>query len=340
MSLRWGIFGAARIAQKLVPAIGQAGGRVVAIASRDAGRGREFAARYGISRVVSYQELLDDPDVDIIYNPLPNDLHLPWSQAALRAGKHVLCEKPLTLSHAQSAELAGTAAQTDRLVFEAFAYRFAPVVTEAVRLVRTGEIGEVRSCKGAFGFALPQGADFRWQPEHGGGALYDIGCYPLHLTRLLLGEPLAVSAQARMAPSGVDIALHGTLRYAQALASFQCAFDEPHHEAFEVVGTKGRLSLHGHFFSNAGEVRLRVNDQERHFPYENAYAGMIRHVEELARQSAQRQQESAQAALSQARVLDGLFHSARLQRTIDLDDGGRRAPAPEPKPSRRQKEIS
>lgn len=318
MSLRWGVFGAARIAQTLVPAIEQAGGRVVAIASRDAQRGREFASRYGIERVVSYQELLDDPEVDAVYNPLPNDLHLPWSQAALRAGKHVLCEKPLTLSAAQSAELAETAIQVKRLVFEAFAYRFSPVVTEALRIVQTGEIGEVRSCRGAFSFALPPGADFRWQPEHGGGALYDIGCYPVHLTRLLLGEPLAVSAQARLAPGGVDLALHGTLRYARALASFQCAFDEEHHEAFEVVGTSGRLSLHGHFFSSAREVRLCVNGQDRSVPYENAYAAMVRHVQELARQGPEHQRESAQAALAQAQVLDGLFHAAQEGRTVNI----------------------
>ncbi|AFZ65757.1 Gfo/Idh/MocA family protein [Deinococcus peraridilitoris] len=318
MGLRWGVLGAARIAQKLIPAIAQAGGQVTAVASRDRPRGQAFATTYGIGRVVSYEELLADPEIDAVYNPLPNDLHLPWSISALQAGKHVLCEKPMTLSAEQAAELARVAAHANRVVFEAFAYQFAPVMAEAVRLVRSGAIGEVRSCRGTFSFVLPEGEDFRWQPAHGGGALFDIGCYPVHLTRLMLGEPLAVSAQGRWTSSNVDIALHGTLRYAQALASFQCSFDEVHHEAFEVVGTAGRLTLDGHLFSNVGEVRLRLNEQEQLFPYENAYARMVSHVQELVTRSLEDQRTSAAAAVAQGRVIDALLQSAREQRAVRL----------------------
>ena len=188
--LRWGILGAARIARALIPAIRAAGGEVTFLGVREPNseRARAFAAEWNIPAVGSYAEAIAS-DVDAIYNPLPNDLHLPLTRDTLRAGKHALTEKPFTLNAAEAAELEREAQAAGRVLLEAFAYRFQPHVERIVELVRGGELGEIRSYRGAFGFPLTNPDDFRWEASKGGGALFDVGTYTVNLMRLLLGEP-------------------------------------------------------------------------------------------------------------------------------------------------------
>lgn len=327
-TLTWGVLGAARIARALIPAIRASGGEVTVLGVRDPGsaRARAFAAEWGIRQVGTYQDVIAS-DVGAVYNPLPNDAHLPWTEAALRAGKHALTEKPLTLNAGEAQALADTAAQTGRVLLEAFAYRFGPHVARLREIVGSGALGEVRSYRGAFGFPLTNPDDFRWDAERGGGALYDVGCYAVNLARLLLGEPERVTAQARWTPGGVDVGLSGTLHFGQtsqeqALGSLDCAFDwgAEASQLLTVVGTAGRLTMDGAFHSKPqGDLTLRVRtaagEREETFPPLDGYAAMVAHFQRVARG-----EEEAlfppEDAVRQARVLDALFAAAREGREV------------------------
>lgn len=324
-SLTWGILGAARIARALIPAIRAAGGEVTVLGAREPNseRVRAFAREWGIERVGTYADVIAS-DVEAVYNPLPNDAHRPWTEAALRAGKHALTEKPLVLNAGEAQALADAAAETGRVLLEAFAYRFQPHVARLREIVASGELGEVRAFRGAFGFPLTNPDDFRWEAGKGGGALYDVGCYPVSLARLLLGEPRAVTAQARWTPGGVDLGLGGTLDYGGALASIDCAFDwgPVPTQRLTVVGTRGRLEMDGAFAShNGAPLTLRVGTEagERTEPFapHNGYAAMAAHFQRAAR-GEEAALFSPQDAVRQAWVLDALFAAAREGRTVGV----------------------
>lgn len=326
----WGILGAARIARALIPAIRASGGEVTVLGVRDPAsqRARAFAAEWGIGQVGTYDDVIAS-DVQAVYNPLPNDAHRPWTEAALRAGKHALTEKPLTLNAVEAQALADTAAQTGGVLLEAFAYRFQPHVARLREIVGSGELGEVRGYRGAFGFGLTNPDDFRWDAAKGGGALYDVGCYAVNLARLLLGEPQRVTAQARWTPEGVDLGLSGTLHFGQsreegALGSIDCAFDwgPEATQHLTVIGTEGRLEMNGAFHSKPPSaltlsVQTAAGEREETFPPQDGYAAMVAHFQRVARG-----EETALFppgdAVKQARVLDALFLAAREGREIAL----------------------
>ena len=328
MTFRWGILGAARIAAALIPAIRAAGGEVVMLGAREPGSARvqEFAREWQIERVGSYQDVID-ADLDAVYNPLPNHLHRPWSEAAMHSGKHVLTEKPLSLNATEARQLAEVAADTGKVLLEAFAYRFAPQHLAVLEAVKSGELGEIRLYQGAFGFQMTNKGDFRWNPEMGGGALYDVGCYPVNLARLLLGEPRAVMAQARwtgVAHGGVDVALSGLLDYghtdAGPLVSIDCGFDWLPQGMLGrclVVGTQGQLELENAYLSNATDFRLTVNGEVRPVAPGNGYTEMVRHF-----QRATLGQEMAlyppSDAGGQAQVIDALLLSAKEGRRVEV----------------------
>ena len=244
-AVRWGIVSTARINDKLLTGARAADGvEVAAVGSRDPVRGVEFARRHGIERVhVSYDALLEDEDVEAVYIPLPNALHVPWTLRALEAGKHVLCEKPLT-RRAADAERAFDAAERAGLVLmEAFMWRYHPLTDALVRLA--GEIAPLRVVRAAFGYALPveDERNVRWLAELEGGALMDVGCYCVSALRLLCGgDPERVSGEAVAARSGVDVRFAGVLRFAGGvLGTFDCGFDVPPRGSIEVVGEGGTL---------------------------------------------------------------------------------------------------
>ncbi|MBB5235391.1 Gfo/Idh/MocA family protein [Deinococcus budaensis] len=321
----WGILGAARIARALIPAIRASGGEVTVLGVRDPGsdRARAFAAEWGIGHVGTYADVIAS-DVQAVYNPLPNDAHQPWTEAALRAGKHALTEKPLTLNATEAQALADTAAQTGGVLLEAFAYRFQPHVARLREIVASGELGEVRAYRGAFGFPLTHPGDFRWNADKGGGALYDVGCYAVNLARLLLGEPQRVTAQARWTPGGVDLGLSGTLHFAEALGTIDCAFDwgDEASQLFTVVGTAGRLSMDGAFHSKPpGDLTLRVRtaagEREETYSPVDGYAAMVTHFGRVAR-GEETARFPPEDAVRQARVLDALFAAAREGREVTV----------------------
>ncbi len=309
----------------MIPAIRAAGGEVVMLGAREpqSARVQRYASDWAIGRVGSYQDLID-ADLDGIYNPLPNALHLPWSAAAMQAGKAVLTEKPLTLNAAEARQLADMAQQTRQVLLEGFAYRFTPQHRALADAARSGQLGELRAYRGAFGFTVRDPADIRLSPALGGGALYDIGCYPVNEARMLLGEPSAVIAQARWTPDDVDVSFSAVLDYSHvgggALASIDCGFDwlsGGRVGRSQVLGTGGVMELDRAFFSDEPEFSLTRDGAVQALAPGNGYALMAAHFQRVVRG-----EEAAlyppEDAVQQARVLDALLQSARENRRIML----------------------
>jgi len=247
--LRIGVLGAARIAPAAVirPARHVADAEVVAVAARDRDRASAFAAKHHIPRVLSsYEELVGDPDIDAVYNPLPNGLHGRWTMAALAAGKHVLCEKPFT-ANADEARAVAAAVPADRVVMEAFHYRYHPVFMRARQLLEEGAVGALRRIETWLCFPLPKFKDIRYQLGLAGGATMDAGCYAIHMARHLAGtEPQVVSAHAKLHSPGVDRAMRAELRFgAGCTGRVTCSMWSRQllHIGFRVTGDAGELRV-------------------------------------------------------------------------------------------------
>lgn len=246
-AVRWGFVGAGGIATKaLGPAVRAAtNAELHAVAARDADRARGFADTFGspATRAFgSYQELLDDPGVEVVYISLPNDAHLPWTLAALAAGKHVLCEKPLGLTAAQVARMQAAATAADRLLVEAWRYRWHPRTQAAELLLADGAIGPVVRVEAAFTFEGVAPDNYRWELGRGGGALYDVGCYPVSTAVWAFNdEPLGVDATFVRAPSGVDTAADLTVTFGRGEARLYGAFTEPKRQHLVITGERGTL---------------------------------------------------------------------------------------------------
>jgi predicted dehydrogenase len=216
-TVRIGVLGAARIAPSAVvrPARSSAEADVVAVAARDRTRADAFAKKHGVPRVFdSYAALLDAPDIDAIYNPLPNGLHAEWTIAALEAGKHVLCEKPFTANTAEAERVAAAADRTGLVVMEAFHYRYHPLAARMRAIVEQGDLGTVQHVETALCFPLPKFSDIRYQYDLAGGATMDCGTYTVHAARLLGGEePTVTSATAKLRTPDVDRAMRAELAF-------------------------------------------------------------------------------------------------------------------------------
>ena len=246
--VRWGVLGAANIAlTKVIPAM-QRGrwSRVMAIASRDVRKARTAADTLGIARAYgSYEELLADPEVEAVYNPLPNHLHVPWSIRAAEAGKHVLCEKPIALTANEARTLLAVRDRTGVQIGEAFMVRAHPQWIKARELIDSGRIGELRLVVGHFSYYRRDFDDIRSRLEFGGGALMDIGCYPITLSRWLFNaEPLEVIARIERDPDmGVDRLVSGVLRFGGGQASFTCSGQLVPHQRMQLFGTRARIEV-------------------------------------------------------------------------------------------------
>ena len=244
--LRWGVLGAADIAvQKVIPAISASReGRVEAIASRTEDRAKATAERLGIPKSFgSYQSLLDDPEIEAVYIPLPNHLHMEWTLAAAAAGKHVLCEKPLAMSSADTRTMIDACDAAGVKLMEAFMYRLHPMWAEVRRLVDDGAIGELVAIQSLFSYFNDDPSDIRSIPEFGGGALYDIGCYPVNVARMLFkSEPSDVKSSIRRDPDfGIDIVTSAVLDFEGRHATFTCSTRMEDHQWVGIEGTEGRL---------------------------------------------------------------------------------------------------
>lgn len=248
MSLRWGVLGVAKIAtQKVIPAMQQARHcEVVAIASRDGGRAREAAGRLGIPRAHdTYEALLCDPEVDAVYIPLPNHLHVPWTARAAEAGKHVLCEKPIALTAAEAKTLLDVRDRTGVRIQEAFMIREHPQWQRARALAASGELGEVRAMSGFFSYYNDDPGNVRNVAAFGGGGLLDIGCYLVNTARFIFGaEPLRVAGALDLDPRfGVDRLASMILDFGGRQAVGLCGTQVQYYQRIQIVGTKGRLEI-------------------------------------------------------------------------------------------------
>lgn len=247
--VRWGILSTAKIGtQKVIPAMQRSDlCEIVAISSRDQAAADEAARELGISKAYgSYEALLADPEIDAIYNPLPNHLHVPWSIRALESGKHVLCEKPLGMTEADAEKLLVAAASFPTLkVMEAFMYRHHPQWQKARQLVDSGEIGELRSVQSSFSYFNTDANNIRNSVSAGGGALMDIGCYCISVPRFIFGsEPQRVCAWVEHDPTfGTDRLASGLLDFGSGTATFTCSTQLTPYQRVNILGTAGRVEI-------------------------------------------------------------------------------------------------
>ncbi len=324
--INWGILGCAGIAEKaFVPAVrGSRNGVLAGIAARDESRAKAWAERFGFRRSHrTYQELIEDPAIDAVYNPLPNDLHAEWSIRAMRAGKHVLCEKPMAMNAGEVRGMIAAAEAGGVQLMEGFMYKFHPQMETAVALVREGRIGEVRSVHSSFTFHFERdGANYRWFPAMGGGALYDVGCYTLNVARLVLGaEPVSVSARARIDPgTGVDMTTAMLLefpggRFAQCESSFESHFQS----RLLVVGSEATLGLDRAFSAKDFDVEIGlVRGDKREavrIPRADMFTLMVEHFGDAVLGRTTLRYPAADA-LNNMRAIDACFESIRTGRVV------------------------
>ncbi len=246
--VRWGVLSTANIAtEKVIPGFRRSPrSEVIGIASREDGRARDVATRLGIPRAYgSYEAMLADPDIDAVYNPLPNHLHAEWTIAAARAGKHVLCEKPLALTAAEAQVMVDACRDAGVLLMEAFMYRQHPSWIAVRELVRSGRIGRVAAIDSWFSYFNDDTANIRNIRDAGGGALYDIGCYCVNLSRMLFdAEPVGVQSTIMRDPDlGVDVLTSGILAFPTGVATFTCSTRTETDQRVHVYGTRGRISV-------------------------------------------------------------------------------------------------
>src|SRR5258706_3828618 len=280
--LRWGLLSTARINRLIIPAIrASARSEVTTVASRTLERAQAYAAEWKIPRARgSYQALLADPDVDVIYIGLPNSLHVEWTVRALDAGKHVLCEKPLALSVEGVDRVQAAATRASRVATEAFMYRHHPLTRAAETVVKSGRLGAVRGFRGAFTFPLTREGDVRFDPALGGGSLWDVGCYPVSYACFLAGAaPVEVFGWQQLSPTGVDLEFAGMLRFADgSTEQFDSGFIGPFRAEMEVFGTAAALRIKRPFRSDhLSRLLLTTGDDTETLPVdpEPAFAGEI-----------------------------------------------------------------
>ncbi|CDO88678.1 oxidoreductase [Mycobacterium triplex] len=319
--LRIGILGAAAIAPTALvkPAKDNPDVVVAAVAAREGARARAFAAKHGIARAHDdYAALIADPDLDAIYNPLPNGLHGKWTRAALAAGKHVLCEKPFTANAAEAREIADLAAKSDRVVMEAFHYRYHPQTLRVEEIIASGELGKLTHVEATLCFPLPKFSDIRYNYALAGGATMDAGCYTVHMVRTFGGStPEVVSAQAKLHDPQIDRAMTAELRFAGGhTGRVRCSmwsrrlFDI----SARVVGERGRLHVlnpampqmfHRLSVRTADDNRVESFPRRASYAYQlDAFAAAVLRGEPV--------KTTARDAIENMTVIDDIYRAAGL----------------------------
>ena len=315
------MLGAARIAPSALikPAKDNADVVVTAVAARDGSRARAFAAKHGIAHVhESYQALLADPDVDAVYNPLPNGLHGKWTRAALDAGKHVLCEKPFTANADEAREIADLAAKSDRVVMEAFHYRYHPMTLRTEQIIASGVIGRLQRVEAALCFPLPKFSDIRYSYPLAGGALMDAGCYAVHIVRTLGGStPEVVSAHAKLRDPQIDRAMTAALRFAGGhTGRVRCSMWSARllEISARVVGDRGELKLLNPVMPqlvNRLSIRSPEGRRVERFPHRPSYAYQL-DAFAAAVLRGEPVKTTPEDAIENMTVIDGIYRSAGL----------------------------
>ena len=243
--LNWGLLSTARINRKLIPSLRTSkGNRLLAVASRSQQAADAYARKWKIPRAHgSYEALLADPEIDVIYNPLPNHLHAEWTIKAVQAGKHVLCEKPLALTLDEVDAIASASQKYGRVVTEAFMYRHHPQMLKVQEIISSGSLGTLKLLRGSFTYVMEPEGNVRSDPAMGGGSIWDIGCYPISYTRTIVGaEPLEVFGWQVVGPTGIDDTFVGQMWFeGDVQAQFDSSFVIPYHTYMEIIGSEGTL---------------------------------------------------------------------------------------------------
>ena len=319
--VRIGILGAARIASSALvePAKENADVEVVAVAARDSTRAQAFADQHGIPHAhPSYESLIADPDVDAVYNPLPNGLHGKWTRAALAAGKHVLCEKPFTSNADEAREIAELTAQSDRVVMEAFHYRYHPLTLRVEEIIASGEIGKLERVEAAVCFPLPKFADIRYDYSLAGGATMDAGCYAVHIVRTFGGStPEVVSARAKLRNPQVDRAMTAELRFADGhTGRISCSLWSTNllQLSAKVIGDRGELRIRNPVMPQTshrlsvrapGGKRVERFSRRPSYAYQlDAFVAAVLHGEPV--------KTSSEDAVENMTVIDSIYRAAGL----------------------------
>lgn len=319
--VRIGILGAAQIAPAALinPAKSSAEVLVASVAARDISRAEAFAAEHGIARVHdSYQSLIADPDVDAVYNPLPNGLHGRWTRAALEAGKHVLCEKPFTANAAEARDIARVATTSGRIAMEAFHYRYHPFASRAEEIIASGELGTLQRVDVAFCFPLPKFSDIRYNYSLAGGATMDAGCYAVHMLRTFGGStPEVVSAQAKLRDARVDRAMRAELRFPEGhTGRLRCSMWSADllRISLRVVGDRGELRVlnpvlpqlyHRFTVRSGGRKRVERFGRRASYAYQlDAFAGAVLRGEPV--------KTTPEDAIENMTVIDSIYRTAGL----------------------------
>ena len=256
--LRWGLLSTARINERFIDAVRRSDrSELVAVASRDAQRAKAYADRFDIhSSYGTYEELVDATNVDAVYISLPNHLHAEWAMRLSEAGKHVFCEKPLALTVANVDGMAQAAQEAGVVLQEASATRFHWQTSDIAEIISSGRLGRILFCHATFEFTLPAAADIRLNPDMGGGAMWDVGCYPVAFFQAVLREnPISAYARAVTGPTGVDLAFSGLLGYESGTAvQFTVSMATPMARSARIVGEQGSLELDQPWLTNTGAV--------------------------------------------------------------------------------------
>ena len=319
--VRWGILGAAKFAREFMgPALTLApGGHVAALATSDpakAGAFRVFAPDLRVHG--SFEALLADPDIDAVYNPLPNGLHGKWTRAALDAGKHVLCEKPFTANADEAREIADLAAKSGRVVMEAFHYRYHPMTLRTEQIIASGVIGKLQRVEAAFCFPLPKFSDIRYNYPLAGGALMDAGCYAVHIVRTFGGStPEVVSAQAKLRDRQIDRAMTAELRFAAGhTGQVRCSMWSVRllEISARVVGDRGELKLFNPVIPqlvNRLSIRSPEGRRIERFPRRPSYAYQL-DAFAAAVLRGEPVKTTPEDAIENMTVIDGIYRAAGL----------------------------
>ena len=245
--LRWGLLSTANINKALITPLRASKRNILtSAASRSQTSAEAYAKKWGIERAFgSYEAMLADPNVDVIYNSLPNYLHAEWTIKAMQAGKHVLCEKPMGLTTAEVDDIGAAAKKYGKVVAEAFMYRHHPQTLKARELVQSGAIGKLQAVRGSFTFKMSTDVNIRLVPEYGGGSIWDVGCYPISFARYIIGsDPLEVFGQQVTGSTGIDDSFFGQMRFAgEIYAHFDSGFRTPYRTHIEIIGSEGGLTI-------------------------------------------------------------------------------------------------
>jgi D-xylose 1-dehydrogenase (NADP+, D-xylono-1,5-lactone-forming) len=322
MRVKWGIMSTARINRLFLAGARQSDAvAILAIASRDERTGEQYARENAIERAyVGYEALLADPDVEAVYISLPNSMHIEWTVRALEAGKHVLCEKPLSRRAVEVERAFDVAERQGRLLMEGFMYRHHPQTLRVSELLAAGAVGRPRLIRATFSFATADPANIRLTRALGGGALMDVGCYCVSAARLLAGEPARVAAEQALGGDGVDIVFAGTMRFPmEVIAHFDAGLVLAERDDLEVVGDEGVLYLDDPWHCRNPMIELRRGDNverielERVDPYRLEAENMSAAIRGEAPRLIARED-----AVGQARAIEALYEAAGSGRVISL----------------------